>query len=243
LGLSSETTVSHSGRPFWEALGLVYVPCPSGALLTSPGRLQSLGINGPLQAMELDEAVQEAILHGRDASSGFFLVVAWLQLPSPEGDVFASEARFPSAERSGDFQEMSEWEIGAAGIRLDSFYVIEPIVARILGWLLAILVALVLWRIQRALSSLACLRVYVLVLTGSMLIVFWSPVNVREFYVLPIFLVEVGCFLWCVVRVVGRGREPAPGGDSTLTHPTTAAAALALLLLGVSWDVTAQTHG
>jgi hypothetical protein len=238
LGLSSETTVSHSGRPDWETLGLVYVPCPSGALLTSPRRLQSLGINGPWQATELDEAVQEAILHGRDASSGFFLVVAWLRLPSPEGDVFASEARFPVAERSVDFQEMSEWEIGAAGMRLDSFYVIEPMVARILGWLLAILAGLVLWRIQRALSSLACLRVYVLILTVSMLIVFWSPLNLREFYVLPTFLVEIACFLWCVARVVGRGGEPAPGGDSTLTHPTTTAAALGLLLLGVTWSVT-----
>src|SRR5439155_10680109 len=72
LGLSGGTVVNPGdfrlGSPFWEKFGLIYVPCPKGALLTSPRRMQALGIHSPAQTADLDDAFQEAILHGHDAS-------------------------------------------------------------------------------------------------------------------------------------------------------------------------------
>jgi hypothetical protein len=236
LGLSGDTVFSSSGRPFWETLGLIYVPCPSGALLTSPRRMQSLGINSALEATELDEAIQEAILHGQDASSGFFLVLTWLNLPSAAGQALASEGRIAASDCLGDFQEMSEWDMGADGMGLDGFDIVEPPVARSLGWLLAILAALLLGSLQRALAPLPCFRAYILIVTVSMLVVFWSSLQVREFYVLPTFLVELAFLAWCIVRVILGGSE-STGGNSTLTRPAATAAASGLLLLGAALSV------
>jgi hypothetical protein len=240
LGLSGNTAIAHSSRPFWESLGLVYVPCPSGALLTSPRRLQSLGIDGPLQSVELDEAVQEAILHGRDASSGFYLILTWLNLPPQEGNLFTSEQTIAESAPLGDSQEMSEWGIHTEGLPVDSFYVVDPLAARIFGWLLACIVSLLLWRIQRSAGPLACFRVYVLILAVSVLIVIWSPIQVREFLVLPTFLVQIGGFFWCLLRLVSRREALAPAGKSTISHPAANASIVGLLLVGITWSVSAQ---
>src|SRR5204863_6735897 len=64
LGLSGETMVPlpdlspQAGRPFWEKLGLIYVPCARGALLTSTRRMQQLGIDRPAQTGDLDGAIE-----------------------------------------------------------------------------------------------------------------------------------------------------------------------------------------
>ena len=96
-------------------MGLVYAPCASGALLTSPRRLQQLGSKDPTQAVELDEALQEAILHGRDGSAGFYLIVAWLNLPPEEAHAFPNAPSFAGMKLAEDFEEMNEWEIGVSG--------------------------------------------------------------------------------------------------------------------------------
>ena len=70
-----------AARPFWEAAGLIYVAGSRCALLTSVDRLKSLGIHDPSQVVELDDALREAVLQGRDASAGFYSIVAWLKLP------------------------------------------------------------------------------------------------------------------------------------------------------------------
>ena len=131
LGLTAETMISASAlspqaRPFWESLGLIYEPSPSGALLTTTRRLHRLGIGN------LDAAIREAILHGRDASGGFVLVSAWLRLPSGDVSFFAG-IPFTSAEHGGEFPEMTEWEVLPDGWPADGFYVFDPQFAHILS--------------------------------------------------------------------------------------------------------------
>ena len=245
LGLSTETSVSAAAlspqaeRPFWEALGLIYVPCPSGALLTTPRRLQDLGVR-PSQPADLDGALQEAILHGRDASGGFCLILEWLRLPPVDVHLSPGETTFPIAEHFGDFRDLTEWEILPEIQQAGGFLVIDPLVGRIAGWLLAVLIALLLWRFHRATEAIACFRAHVLLLTVGVLAMIWMPVTVRELLVLPgFFAIGVGFFV-CLFRLAGTGGTSAASGHSTIMKPAASAAVLAVLLFGITWSAPAQ---
>ncbi len=240
LGLTPETTFSPSAQPFWETLGLVYVPCPSGALLTSPRRLKSIGSADPWETAELDDAVREAVLHGRDASAAFYLIVTWLKLPAADTAAHARTLRFPAWERLDEIPEMSEWELLTAGAEPAGFFVIDSTLARALGWMLASGIALVLWRMQRAVKPFASFRLLVVLLTASVLTVIWSSLSVREFFALPALFVVIIGLLWCVIRIISRRATPALE-RSTVSHPKATAAVLGLLLLSISWNAAAQS--
>jgi hypothetical protein len=245
LGLTTETLVpasamSPQARPFWESLGLVYQPCPSGALLTSPRRLRSLGIDSPGQASDLDAAMQEAILNGRDASGGFLLILAWLRIPPGESSALFSAVPFSSADQNSDFHDMTEWDLLPDSAQADGFYVFDPQVARILSVLLALLVALGLWKIQRAAAPVTCFRVHVLMLAGGILAVLWWPASAREFLALPVLAVLLVSMLACLIRLWRMKDSAARTGGSTIIKPASKVAALTLLLLGLTWGVAAQ---
>src|SRR5262249_172570 len=159
LGLTGDTPVSMSTRPFWEALGLVYVACPSGALLTSPRRLQSLRIHGPADTLELDGAIREAIEHGRDTSAACYLRVAWLSRPTDER-IGMPRAGNSSAEST----EPTHWELRGDTGGIDGIYVVDLNVLRLVGCVLAALGGLVLWRLARMASPALSFRTAVLLL-------------------------------------------------------------------------------
>lgn len=244
LDLTPQSRVLVSGRPFWESVGLVYLPCPSGALLTSARRLQRLGIDGPLQAVELDDSIQEAIRHGRDASGGFCLAVAWLNLPALKTPAFSFESVLGSREQGPDSLEWTEWQSRTDGAADVDFYIVDPVLARIFGWLIAALVALVLLRLQHSATPATFFRVNVFLEALGLLAVIWSPLTIQEFLALPVFIAVSVSFLWCVLRLVGRGRDQTEHAHSTVSHHKPAAGAVAvILLLGMGWNVTGQPAG
>ena len=118
LGLSADTAISlealnlQAARPFWEKLGLVQVSCPSGVILTSARRLHRMGVdpNDSAAVAELDDAVKEAVLNGRDASAGFYLVPAWLRLGPDECFAFPLESTSMDSKPMRDAPGMVEWE-------------------------------------------------------------------------------------------------------------------------------------
>ncbi len=245
LGLTPETVIpasamSPQARPFWESLGLVYQPCPSGALLTSPRRLLRLGIDNPAQARDLDPAMQEAILHGRDASGGFLLILTWLRLPPGDTSPFFSAVPFSSGEHNGTDYDLTEWDVLPERGHADGFYVFDPQVARIFSVLLAVLAALLLWKIQRATTPVTCFRAHVLMLTGGVLTLIWWPASVRDFVVLPVLAVLVVSLFACLIRLMRMKDSDARTGGSTIVKPAAKAAALTVLLLGFIWAAAAQ---
>jgi hypothetical protein len=245
LGLTTETMVPASalgpqGRPFWECLGLVYEPCPSGALLTSPRRLRRMGIDSPAQAADLDPAIQEAILHGRDSAGGFLSILAWLRLPPGDTHAFFSDVPASSAEHNGDFSDLAEWAFLADGEHADGFFVFDPHVARILTIVLAMLAAVLLWKLQRAVTPIVCFRAHAVMLTGSVLAVIWWPASAREFVALPVLAVVVVSLFACLLRLVRMKDGAAHTGESTIVKPAAKVAGLALLLLAFTWGAAAQ---
>jgi hypothetical protein len=249
LGLSADTVVAHealspqASGPFWEKLKLVYVSCPSGALLTSAQRLQSMGINpdDPTEVAELDDAVKEAILHGRDASASFYLVPAWVDLPPDERFAFTTGSTPIGMKRADESPEMTEWEFRPAEPRLGRTVIVDAVRARIMGVLMAFLAALVLWKVSHALQPVASFRVHILVMVGILSIVIWSSPVFREFFLWPTcFVVSLGA-LCAVVRLLRQRGNGAASGPSTVTTAARTAAVLALAVFGATWSVTAQT--
>lgn len=244
LGLTPQTmlpasALSPRGRPFWESLGLAYQPCPSAALLTTPRRLQRLGIDSADQAGDLDPAIQEAILHGQDASGGFLLVLAWLRL-APSDASFFSAVPFSSAEPGGDLSDTTEWQFLPDGGQADGFYAFNPQAARILSVLLAVLAGLLLWKVQRVTTPVVSFRAHVPMLAGGVLALLWWPASLRELVALPILAVVALSLLASLIRL-WRMKDPDPRtGGSTIVKPAAKAVGLTLLLFGFTWALAAQ---
>ncbi len=238
LGLKAETMIPAAalgpqGRPFWESIGLVYEPCPSGALLTTPRRLQRLKMG------EFDPAIREAILHGCDASNAFVLVPAWLRLPPGDADLLGGVPAW-SADDDGEIPELTEWDVLPSSGAADAICVFEPTVARISSVLLAALAGLLLWKIQRITTPIVCFRADVPMLTGGVLAMLWWPATIREFVALPIVAVLIVSLLACLIRLLRIKESNNRTGGSTIIKAAAKGVALSLLLLGFTWALAAQ---
>lgn len=89
LGLTSKSGVSlvaDSSTPFWESLGLVYVPTPHAALLTTRDRAgewnPSIRAGDPRGTL-LTRAIDSAFEHGEDSSGRFCAADVWLRTEPP----------------------------------------------------------------------------------------------------------------------------------------------------------------
>src|SRR5262249_33083291 len=89
LGLSPKTSAllaADGSRPFWENLGLVYVPTPYAALLTSKDRA-ALWANAIRDGSESGSMVTAAVAQGfalgQDSSGQFCAVDYWLRTEGP----------------------------------------------------------------------------------------------------------------------------------------------------------------
>jgi hypothetical protein len=245
LRLAPETPLTPSalspqaGRPFWESLGLVYVASRNGALLTSPQRLQALGMTGPLPSAALDAALQEAILHGRDSSGGFVSAPIWPRLPLEDTELVPGQSG--SMERASDFPVMTEWEFRADETGPLQIHLVDPLAARVVGWALAGVWAFGLWQLHRVLGPRPHFRVCVFLVVAAILAAIWAPGNLCEFLVVPMLLTTLIAFLACLLRFLGSHDPTAAAARSTVTQPPATTTAL-LVLLAVGWALTAQAQ-
>ena len=245
LGLSGATVLtpsdlsSQTGRPFWEKLGLTFVPCANAALLTTTSRMDRLGIHGSAQIADLNDTMAQAIRHGRDASGGFYLITSWLKLPN-EDLQSPGAAAFPVAEHLGDFQDMTEWQVPGDATQVESVVIGETSVSRTSGWVLAALLAFMLWLFQRGWTLVTVFRGHVLLLSAAGLAIVWLPGNVAEFYVLPALLTITGSSLVLLVRVIFTRAAISPSGDSTIIRSIGSVLVFFGAYLGLAWNSTAQ---
>jgi hypothetical protein len=235
LGLNPATalpsTAWERGGPFWETLGLVYVPCPDAALLTSPARLQALGIRSPADTYQLRAALREAVLHGNDRSAAFALVVAWLAQSGHAGAESPLDTSLHSADAAGEDYAMVEWRLLPARSVVREIWVVDPLPARVWGWLGAALAAVVVWRLGRR-TPVTVLRAYLALVAACAFAAIWLPVRSRELFLCPTILVLALGFLWHFVRYVVRRDETLSAGPSTTSRIVGTAAMGAILLIG-----------
>lgn len=245
LGLSGETMIQpfdlgpQAGRPFWEKLGLTCVPGTRAALLTSPRRLEQLGIDRPARVVDLDDTLDEAILHGRDASAGFYLIVAWLKIPTPEVADPQTGAPFPISEYSGDFQEMSEWEVTGPLSQGRTVLLVDPRMFRIAGWTIAFGLAFLLWVLHARASFFVSFRVQILILVATALAAIWLPGILGELAI-PSLVAAAASLAVLAIRMVVSKASAMHGGESTLAKPATKVAALLFGVVGLAWTAPAQ---
>jgi hypothetical protein len=182
-GLEPDQLVKLSGpdphgawRPFWEDLGLTTVSGANAVLLTTRRQAEAwsaTGGNDEPRSAVLETALQEARLHGQDASGRFCLAWDWA-------------AALPADRRTNDpahealvgvGQPWTAWELlpGAAG----SLRVVNTAAINVLGCLLAGLLLLLAVVVRRRLSARKRFRGLIAWLALAGLAVIWFPASVR----------------------------------------------------------------
>lgn len=143
--------------PFWESLGIVYLPCRSAPLLTTRQeaalwRTHSVGTEATQFVSDsIEAAVAEAVLYGHDRSGRFRTVADWLQgtdnPPSPmEVGMLTPSLLRSLSEHPG--AEWSEWR-PVAGMDQDHLLVIRYDLVPVLSLVLALLLLLAAFRTRR----------------------------------------------------------------------------------------------
>jgi len=246
LGINAETLIptipppKGSTRPFWESFGMIYVPCTGGALLTSPARIQQFGISGTADVDALTPVMMEAILHGQDSSASFASVLSWLKNTGSAGGAFSDAKRSSISEYAADFRAMTQWQVLGEFPRELEIAVFDCWTARLVGWMIAALLAVSLMFVQRKLEIVACTRLHLLLVTSGLLFAIWSPASVREFLILPSVGVEAVMMAWSLFRLFSRRDVIAASSATTVSKMPAAVVAMLLALFSFGYSVAAQ---
>jgi hypothetical protein len=222
------------GTPFWQAAGLIHVACPSGILLTTPGRVrqwqQPTGATGRL-GETLDPAIVEAATHGLDHAGTFAMIDYWLRMASAVspsdasrdvGRVFAMFAPEPAAG-------WLEWEPVPGLSGGPTLVLLHAPTARRLGYLIAcawlILAVWMAWR----LSPASFVRSHIAASAAMILSFLWLPAASRELLAAPVLLAEVLAFGLTFTLRTWPGRAAPRLSKSTMVRTTASAIVLAVV--------------
>jgi hypothetical protein len=231
-----------AGKPFWEGVGLIHVPCPSAALLTTPQRLyawqQQSGGASPLDTL-LDPGVGEATLTGMDQAGCFATAASWRRASSHAKpreisvDLRRAFAQFADAPETG----WTEWEPLPGLTPDESLALLHAPTARMVGFILAGLWLVVGAWAARRLSVKTFFRAHLLAAALLAAAVLWLPGAPRALIGWPLLLAELGVFaVTFTIRAWPRRRTVS--ARSTILRP--AGAALLLCTLVVAMPVVAQ---
>ena len=106
--------------------------------------------------------------------------------------------------------------------------------------MLAMLTALLLWKVHRVTTPIVCFRAHVPMLTGGVLAMLWWPATLREYAILPILAALIVSMAVCLIRLMRmKGNESRIGG-STIIKPAAKAAGLSVIFLGFTSALSAQ---
>jgi hypothetical protein len=229
-GLTPATPVpGDAGReasPFWEAVGLVYVPCRPAPLLTTRARLddwQAAGGDTTTVPPSVEAAVAEAAKEGHDTSGRFLWALDWVRRG-------AATAGPPtgSSPLTAVGPGWTEWE-PVSGSEDDGVLLAvcrRPVSACGLALMVAVLAAA--WAIRReaARLRLALLLICVAV-TGAGVV--WLPPSLVGMAEAPLLAAASVGLVWYLATIA---RPPAPSSASSgrpLGRAAVAAGLLALL--------------
>jgi hypothetical protein len=241
-GLGPDTDCPAGGEgPFWNQLGLAYVPCRGAALFTTRvewQRWQALTGQSRLEDNAVDEAVRKAARHGQDGSGRFLGVTHWARGPGGPDAAGDEAAAAPDRPPGAGW---TEWEPLAGARAEEALVVVRRSGIHALGLALAGVLLLLAWRFRPALSG--CWRVRLLLgwLALGGLSVLWLPGPLRAAAVWPALAGLVVACAW-YLRWHG-GPRPAGGEKKATAAGTAAAAGTGLILLAVILRPTARAGG
>jgi hypothetical protein len=207
----------HDAMPFWETVGLVYVPCRAGPLLTSRERLaawRAAGQSDNRAPRSIEDAVANAAHRGHDISGRFRTVNDWLRggdVDPPNAPMLAPAGLMPQ----GIDPEASGWE-PMAGAEYDaSIVVVREGVVPIVGLAVALVLVAGAKLVGGRLPQRWQWRLLLAWVAVGGLALLWLPVTLRGLALWPVVAGVASGLLWCLGK--GRVRQPARSDGSTAT--------------------------
>jgi hypothetical protein len=225
--------VGSRAQPWWERYGLVYVPCPEAALLTTFARRNSW----PAGAVPdpVVRAVAQAAAFDWDASGLFRTATDWLRHPPSTAPERLPALLLPDQVGRESYEDWTTWEPVAGGVPEEILWVVRPEAVSIAGFALALLLWLVAWCLRPLLSRCWRFRLLLAWLAGFGLALLWLPASLHDIAWWPVLAGAALLILWYLWSAAARQvrvfqaapARPAPAG----TAGAAAAAFLALACL------------
>ncbi len=159
-----------SSRPFWEYLELVYVPFPSGPVLTTQQQWQAWQRNfGPMAQVRQahNAAVAEAVAGEHDVLGRFVTLAAWLR--TEKGTDSSAPLFVPATEG------WTTWEPRAGHSDTPELAVIQEASLQTLGIISGLMWFVFAWSLRRVISVVWGFRLFVVWLFSLALLVTWCP--------------------------------------------------------------------
>lgn len=219
LGLTPKSTVAlrvDGSRPFWENLGLFYVPTPHAALLTSQARA-ALWAPSIRKANETGTLVNAAVavgfMFGQDSSGQFTAVDYWQRTESAAG--FSGAHLLPSESK---YDGMTLWRPIIGRANDDSIILVRSARVRAMSVLLALAVGGACVVLRSCFSVVLLFRCVWLALTICALGLVAAPLSIRELALAPlaIALAMLADCYWRLAR--NHNVRPAPLRPSRSTQ-------------------------
>jgi hypothetical protein len=209
--------------PFWEALGLVHMPCRAAPLLTTRRRRdiwrQAAGRDGDPLPPSVEAAVAEAAAAGYDTSGRFVWALAWSRRTAPALRRASGTSPFDAAAPG-----WTEWE-PLAGVGDYELLTVRRDPVRLTGIALAVGLAAAAWGLRRqpARMRLALLLVWLAVAGGGLL---WLPASLHGLIWWPLVVgvvLGLSWYLWSATRSTESKAAPS-------SRPSARGAAAAVVL-------------
>jgi hypothetical protein len=223
--------------PFWEALGLVYVPCRAAPLLTTRRRQdgwKAAGGDAGAVPPAIEAAVAEAAANGHDSSGRFLWAVAWARRRAAA----AADSALGDPLAPG----WAEWEPVAGAEGGAALTTVRRAPVRAAGVALAAALLTAFWWLRRRAARLR-LAVLLVWLAAAGAVLLWLPDSLHDLAwgsLLAGGALGLGWYLWSAARAT-RPR-PAPSSRQS-ARGAAAAGVLALLGGGAAFIVQAAPPG
>jgi hypothetical protein len=235
-GLTPATKAALNGKtgPFWELLGLVYVPTRSGAVLTTRTTQQAMPTFWDPDEATLAQAVAEAAVHGQDRSGRFMTVHDWLHQPS--GGTASPPLPAVDLPRDG----WTDWQPVAENGSPETIVLVHQGNLRVVGLAVAFAFLLLAWRLRHAGRWAGAMLLAWL--AGWALALIWLPSSLQEALSWPFCAGLAWASVAYIAALVNIRKQPARSARPT-EKMLKAGATATVLLLGIAWTSPGQPGG
>jgi hypothetical protein len=231
-----------SRLPFWEAVGLVHLPCQAAPLLTTRRQAEAwqyAARKGTALSPSLVQAIAEAVLFGHDRSGRFATVLDWLDAPEgADGTGAPAPAQPLVPEPVG--RGWTAWEPVAGTQDDQALLVVRQDALPWWGGTLTALLALAWWRERHRSGRRLVLLLAWLAAAGLALV--WLPSSLQPLAWWPLLAGIILAVGWYVraglrgrVRAAEGSSRPRAAGRAASSRITGAAGALLLAVLSAAY--------
>lgn len=230
LGLTPKSiaTLSAEGvQPFWDGLGLVYVPTPGAALLTSKDRGSRWNQNiraQDIQGILLSDAVSQAFEQGQDSSGRFCAADQWIHTAAHVKTSSASAVLVDSRDEA----TTTWWPIADSGAD-DIFVALRQTQVRGLGLLLAFALAAAGLGLRWKASPRFFFGLTWAAMLTCVAALATAPLSLREIVLGPLVVVVVGLIVAYRQILKRENGVPVSTRPSRSTHKVPKASLAAFL--------------